>query len=453
MNPRIKPDPVFAYVPGNIFDCLGPGLAMHDIDAEREFDALFGSLQGSNDCYISPGGLDAAGGGTSTAPWRTLQYAMQNQAGLGTIWLLPGTYTDQFVMRSSWNTVAGGAKARAIKVKAWAGQGTVTWRAPGQQPSAASWSAETSYPGVYSFVPAGGGIADYMSYSDGARVVDLPYLTSVSAVQASGCGWTQASDNRIYVAYRGLNLASANYNANLNITYQRAAENLIYGACVYLEGINFAYDAQLSMRFENSFRPVCFARYCSGSYLEYHNFQSYGALTLFQNCASHHSLLGDGFNYYNDPTSGQPAEGIEVDCVSYCNGVPQARQWPAVDPRNCQGSSIHEATRICRINGKYYSNHAQNIADTYSTSRTWMIGSILGNPWGNIAAGSSIGGFDDLWTEGNAWLDGVQAGGRLSTYGLHVHSGTTATYNCGFSGTTAATTVESGASLTTYQPF
>lgn len=453
MKQRNKPDASFAYVPGRIFDCFGPGLAMHDIDAEREFDFMFGGLQGSNDCYVAPYGADVSGGGTLVAPWRTIQYAMQNQAGLGTIWLLPGTYTDNFVMRGSWNTVAGGSQARAIKLKAWGGPGSVTWRAPGQQPNVASWSAESTYPGVYSFLPSGGGTADYMNYSDGGRVVDMPYLQSVSAVQSSGCGWYQAADSRIYVGYRGLNLSSSNYNGNLSVAYRRSVENLIYGACVYLEGINFAYDSQLSLRYENSFRPVLFARNCSASYLEYHNFQSYGALVLFQNCTSHHSLLGDGFNYYNDPASGQPSEAVEVECVAYCNGVVQSRQWPTTDPRNCQGSSTHEATRICRVNGRYYNNHAQNIADTYTTSRTWMLGSILGNPWGNIAAGSSVGGFDDLWLEGNAWLDGVQAGGRLSTYGLHVHSGTTATYNCGFSGTSADTIVESGASLTTYQPF
>lgn len=442
MTPRNKPIG-FDYVPGNIFDCVAPGLAIHDIDAEQEFNSLFGLLEGSLDCWIAPYGSDSTGTGGIGKPWRTVAFAMQNQPGLGTIWMMPGLYTDALDARATYNLVGGGTQARAIRIKAWAGAGTVVIRAPGVQPPSLGWAPESSYPGVFSAVPPNGETAAHLMARESNRDVQLQWYGSVAQVQASGKGWFQDTDKRIYVCYESAYTPIVN---NLEIMYSRPGEHIVYGARLYMEGINFRGDSQLRVLYQNAFRPVLFAKDCEFSYLGYHNVQSYGGLTLYQNCKTHHALDGDGFNYYNDATTGQGAQGVEVDCVAYANGVPEYSLYDGV--RNKQGSSIHEAASIARINGRYFGNHAQNVADTYVTSKTWMVGSVLGNPWGDIAAGSAVGGCENLWTEGDAWLDTVQAGGRLSTVGLRVKSGTARTFNCAFSSTSADT----GATLTTYTP-
>lgn len=423
---RSIPDPAFAFVPGNIFDCAAVGRAIHDIDAEAEFDAAYGPVA-TGQVWVAPWGSDA-NLGTLASPYGTLMKAMQS--GAGTVWMMAGAYTARFQARGEYNNYA------PVKIRAWSGAGTVVVRAAGAQPNALNWTPEANYPGTYSAVPPDGEVAAHLMLRESARDVQLQWYSTVAEVQASNCGWYQdGSDKRIYVNYGGAYTPVVTF---LEIMYTRPDEHIIFGAKIYMEGLVFRGDSQLRVLFDGLNRPHLFAKDCEFSYLGYHNVQSYGARTLYQHCRSHHALGGDGFNYYDDAASGQPAEAVEVDCVGRDNGIPQYKLYDG--QHNKQGSSTHEHAVICRINGQYFNNDGQNIADTYTTSKSWLVGCDLGTP--------ATSGLENLRTEGAVWLDTVRAGGRRAAAGLGVATGIARQHNCCF----ASTVVGTDATLEDYVP-
>lgn len=119
LSPRVPP-PGFAYVPGRIFECRAPGLAVHDIDLGTLFDSVFSSDLGSKEVFIDPGGSDA-NTGQFNLPLKTLAAAMA-KPNVGRIWVKPGIYTERFDIRASQATVGGGLRARPIRIEAWGGQ-------------------------------------------------------------------------------------------------------------------------------------------------------------------------------------------------------------------------------------------------------------------------------------------------------------------------------------------
>lgn len=445
--PRTKPTG-FAYVPGNIFDCVTSGQAKHDIDLEWEFRTEYalnmgpeyGPNFGAADTWVDPINGNDSNTGTLASPVKTIKHAVQTT--LGTIWLLPAVYTEKLDIRYS------DRPNRAMMIKAWGADGSAILSAVGQQPSAMTWTASGS---GWSATPAGGELAELIIYNEGGKEIPIQYKTSKANVDAQGYGWYQdPSTKEIYLRYEGLNVQVN--KANFEICYQTPGNRYFGGATIFFKGIRFRGGNQLDVVYENANRPRFYAQNCSFEYMAGANVHTEGALILTQNCVSRNALVNDGFNYYDSVASGLTPGGVvtqalEVDNVCINNGVPECVgfvNFPSNQPRNKQGSSGHESTIVCRINGEYSGNYGQNIADTGATSKTWMVGTICKNPR-NIyvsypTAPSSIpSGYFDLWLEGTGYLDTVTAGGRLSTYGLWLESGTTEVYRCGFSGTVANT--------------
>lgn len=435
MTPRARP-PGFEYVPGTISGCAGPGRAYHDIDVQSLFDTRFSSHQGTTEVWVDPvKGVDSNSGGNED-PYRTVGAAMTNTPSLGCIWLMPGVYTDRLDVRASQNLIGDGTMARAVHIKAWGGPGTVTWRAPGAQPRQMAWMDDHPSSMLYSAVPPGGELVSHIVFHEQTREVQLQWYSTPAAVNAVASGWAQdPSTKRLHLRHEGRDFTKPGELDRLEIMYERPSEHLLYGAKLYLENITIRGDSQLTVRYQDGIRPIIYAKGCRFGYLGYHNLQVVGAEIYLQNCLSERSLNGDGVNYYDD-ARGQPSEAVEIDCVFRDNGVRQYRSFDG--DRNAQGSSGHDASRICRINGLYEGNFGQNIADTGAASRTWMVGSKLGSPAGDFSPQSPHSGYYNLWTEGDAWLDHVQAGGAMSMYGLWVERGETRLHRCPLSGTVAA---------------
>lgn len=431
-RPRIRP-PGFDYVPGRVSKCFGPGLAVHDIDAEHAFNGAYRAHQGETEVWVDQQSGRDDNDGTLNRPLRTIAAAMTQTPSLGCIWLKPGVYTDRFDVRASQNLVGDGSVARAVHIKAWGAPGSVVFRAPGAQPRELVWLRGDSSSAPYEALPPGRENASHVIMISQGVEVQLEWCEAASHLCKVDAGWHQDPKTKVIsVKYHGHDFTDKKMSECLEIMYEREADNLVYGAKIYLENIDFRGTNQLTVQCQNVIRPVVYGKGCRFQYLGYHNFHVEGGRILLQRCTSERSLNGDGFNYYDDDRGVYQSEVTEIDCISRLNGTREYRKFDG--DRNKQGSSGHHKARICRINGVYEGNFGQNIADTGSQSKTWMIGSVLGNPAEIVASGSDGSGYYNLWTEGDVWLDNVKASGNLSSYGLWIERGIVKSNRCEFFG-------------------
>ncbi|SDS04177.1 Protein of unknown function [Halopseudomonas litoralis] len=120
-------------------------------------------------------------------------------------------------------------------------------------------------------------------------------------------------------------------------------------------------------------------------------------------CVASWARAGDGFSY---TTSGiRTTDIVEIDCIGHDNG--------RFSGRDNNGSSIHHAGRIIRINGDY-PNNIKNIADTGDGSQTWMVNSSASDS--TDESGSEEYSINFIFSGGEvkAWLDTcVSRGGSV----------------------------------------
>ncbi len=422
---RVKPVG-FAYVPGEVFSCSGPGLALHNFDAATLFDQTYSNQLSVGEVFIDPNGSDS-NNGQLNSPMRTIE-AASAIPNVGRIWVKPGVYTDRFMVRGS--TMLAGGQARPIRIEAWGGPGTVTWRAPGAQPSDMNWTASGM---AFQATPPGGEFVNHIVFREDGREIHIQFFPSAAQVMDVASGWSQDPvSKQITVRHENRNFLSPSERGRLEIMYLRPVNHVIYGATVFLRHINFRADNQLLVMPEGQLRPTIYAKNCAFQYLAYHNVQLFGALSLFQECTSENSLGGDGWNYYEDTENGRSCQAVEVDCIGRNNGIPQYRDFDGY--RNKQGSSGHGNSVICRINGVYERNYGQAIADTGTGSRTWMVGSKLSTSRHPVPINmTQQGAAGTLYIEGTAWLDHVQGSDQTWPMGLWV-DGTAYLNECLFSG-------------------
>lgn len=443
----------FAFVPNYGLRCTAPGSARHAIDVRQLFDADFSLLFGNAEFWVDPVNGNDADSGSFLAPVKTVKAAYQ-KASVGTIRLLPGVYTDRFFLEFTDNTTGGGTSARPIRIIAYDG---VVIRAPGDQPNAMTWVIDGTFStGTYSATPSGTETANAIVYHIGGEEIVLPYYATGADLASVSFGWHQEAGGKIHVKLSGTDVEAR--KADLEIMYSRGATIGISGASTYLENVTFRGDSQFDVVYDGSGnRGTLYHKNCKFEFLEGSNVHTEGARIYSQNTVSRNAQNSDGFNYYdqNFPAAGgQVTEAVEIDCVAHSNGVP-INNLDAGDPsvpnrtwdgnRNKQGSSGHANSIICRINGEYYDNFGQNIADTGAGSKTWMIGSECKDVYAELW---NIGVYDrgpGLWTEGDAFLDSVRSGGETVSFAFYNQSGTSKHVNCSYSGFNADQTLIAGA--------
>lgn len=427
---RIKP-PGFDYIPGDILDCDRPGFALHNIDLLRVFMARHRAVLPQREIFIDPVSGRDDNPGTRDKPLKSLKNAEPERG--GTLWLRAGTYTEHFKL-----SFGGGAKP--LLVRAVDGPGTVVWRSPGTQPSEMSWRKSGD---GYSSTPTGLQRAMHIIYRAGDEEVQLRWCKTIDQLSQAQSGWTQDhATKRLSLRHAGRDFTQPSEIDRLEIMYERDVDNYVSRAVLFLENITFRGNTQV--QFIDS---EVYGRGCRFEYLGYHNVHVAGSTAFWQRCSSEYSLGGDGFNYYDGKETKAPSYALEIDCVGRRNGVPEYRDFDG--SRNKQGSSGHQRSVICRINGVYGGNYGQSIADTGVESRTWMVGSLLGDPYSapaDVEPTSHCG----LWLENSAWLDTVSAGGPESAYGLWLERGYTSMNDCVFQGKLA--NVGGGGKLSYFDP-
>ncbi len=207
---------------------------------------------------------------------------------------------------------------------------------------------------------------------------------------------------------------------------------------IYMDGVHLEGGKEpLSTRHSDpNFYHYLFAKNCTFKYAKGANGvnQTSGAMVIFQNCVAAHNQQ-DGFNYKSSPFGGPGPVVIEIDCVGRWNG--------ADSEGTNNGSTMHSAGTIVRVNGKYHNNQDRNVHDI-DDCFSWNMGCIsTDSQTGNSNFACGVGDSDDSIM----WLDGCVSSG--SPVDIEANGALTTVYTFDFIGEA----VNGGnGTITNYQP-
>jgi hypothetical protein len=119
--------------------------------------------------------------------------------------------------------------------------------------------------------------------------------------------------------------------------------------------------------------------------------------------------VNDGFNYHTVADAAPYA--VEIDCIGRDNGA-------SSDTDN--GTAMHDAGSVVRLNGEYYSNVGTNVHDINTDTTSWNLG---------VNAHDSTSAVNDInfavgWSTGAAgkmWLDCCKSSGSATDF--HIQAG------------------------------
>lgn len=339
------------------------------------------ALLGSGVTWVDPvNGLDT-NTGTISAPVKTLGYACRTLAP-SQIYCVPGVY-EPFEFR---NTDAQGAKLKILTAL-----GPCVIRNAADDPTTATWTADGTFPNVY-WMPLTPANKAVLAVLDTGRLdadgqpLPLRKGASVSAANSAGEGWyhDDAAD-RLYVRFMGAaNVNNAAIKGRLRIiTGDATTKVMVYGAKLAFEGdwrlegaylqplVNGAVQPSLFMECHESTTPTV-------SYCLSHGMDALGSISYLQGVWMHRNQ-GDNFHYTD--SGGLGCSAVEINCKGTQAGDFETTQTAAATNN---GSSIHLAGNIVRINGQYLRNYGPDVVDT-GTGKSWNVGTVAGpaRPSGN----------------------------------------------------------------------
>jgi hypothetical protein len=478
--PRVVPHANFNFLPGRISKCPGPGQAQHDIDLNKVFDKNWGGDSGflgpqndaglpnwNIDLLVNPvTGNDTTGTGRPIAPLKTVRQAVKNigTSGGGSIWLDTGTYIEHLNLLAT-DAVLGGGQARAIKIRALHGRGSVVFANHlDSQPSTLTFTATT---GGFTTTPALISRVQQVVWvrtnvETGRKTYSaVPLMTSAGNTTAFGFGWFQDTTTRlITISVLGKDFTQAAVKSEFLFTYFTGLGeyNMLIGTKLYLEGIDFVGAATLGIFWQPGranttlHRPVCYIQNCGFHFLEGSGIHPEGADLFVQNCDIQGNGNGDGINYYPDPLSiasggpGPTVTGTSASTNAACKGLEiDLNIWDSgfinkfgPSTRNCQASSAHSGMTIIQINGNYRNSYGQNVAHVGATTYYWCVGGVFPSPFAvitNVAGAASVDGYNNVYLEGVCWLDTIHSFGVGSLDGLTAVPGSAIkVFNCDFRG-------------------
>lgn len=231
--------------------------------------------------------------------------------------------------------------------------------------------------------------------------VEYAKQTSIANVESNPGSWYWASnilyvhclDNRTpdtdihgYIAVKGIDVTDKN---------------------VYLEGITIQGGGNSASTSKGPINHVSsgstiynlYMKNCTVKYSINDNKGIYisKSIAYLQNCLSARNN-SDGFNYHT------AAKALELECVGRDNGY--------TGNGNDNGSSMHEAGTIIRVNGEYTRNYGPNVIDINEGTQSWNIGCKSYNSLSALSTNNN----DFMLEQGLMWLDNCKS--NNSTYGV-----------------------------------
>lgn len=225
-------------------------------------------------------------------------------------------------------------------------------------------------------------------YSEDVR---LTKKTSIAEVDATPGSWfNDTTADIVYIKTLDSREPDENirYYEGLN-PIDFIADNRV----LYLENINYMGGLSTAKWQNNSATggTKVYAKDCTFKYSYSGDVVDIDGLSecILQNCTASKSITADGFSYH--AKNGVVVNAIEIDCEAYDCG----------DATTDQGSTMHDAGNIVRVNGEYHHTRGQCIADV-GASQAWLLGTYMHDA-------ESTGANDDGYYLGNAganaWLD------------------------------------------------
>lgn len=166
-------------------------------------------------------------------------------------------------------------------------------------------------------------------------------------------------------------------------------------------------------------------------------FHSSGNSTvILYGCTAGPSVF-DGFSYSTASGSvgGNVPYAMEINCIGRNNGL--------ISTGANQGSTTHFTGKLVRVNGQYYNNADDQIADVGANTRSWNLGCTLGPKGAGSSKSGAQAGNDG--TDIRMWFDGCTFTGL--DYGWGAASGATIYYK---NLTAPSTNPASTGTITTY---
>lgn len=310
--------------------------------------------------YVSPSGNNANDGSTPALAKRSIASAYN--AGATTIIAAPGDYTRQ----NGFEGLTLAARDLII-INSDPDSGSVII-ARFESPTSLTWVADGTYANVWhctrstavavrdrSVVDANGNIQRLTPRADLAALdaaSEGQFITGSTVNVKLSDGRQPDSDVLVFMSA-----------ANGVVTAAMAGKTLWVGDGIEFWGGDTAL-ATSGLSTSDNTRIVC-----EGVKFKYATSASFGNGLSASNLAECY-LFGcgaeannlDGFNYHY--AGGGVGRVLEVDCIGRANGFTGGSN---------NGSSIHEAGQIIRLNGLYISNEGPQVADT-NTSQSWNLG-------------------------------------------------------------------------------
>ena len=295
---------------------------------------------------------DPSRDGDSSAPWRTVKYAIQKATQNTTIIIKNGIfYRNEFCnsttnINYNFNFIA---------------ENEHTLVCEGDN---LEWTQNDTYSNIYQATRSGGNfVIDIRNRENGI------YSTLEKVNSLSTCASTLNSyylESNIYYVNIGEVVTSEKIVISLTVAASPINLQSSSGPInIYFENIDFICGTPqyIDLTAYNNYIHELHAYktkflFCSSA--NYDGFSNRGCKSILYKCEASNNLK-DGFNYHT--YSNNTALGIEVDCIAGNNGF-------TADTNNNNGSTAHDGCAVLRINGIYYNNRGGNVADVNSGTIT-----------------------------------------------------------------------------------
>lgn len=358
--------------------------------------------------YVAPTGSDGNPGTSPAAPFRSIGAAVNGRTGMVLVYVAPGEYFGD----NSWRDRSPACDLIIRRN----GEGRIL---ASQHNVGVSWALTSGRTNTYqSTITSVSVVVDATNVNgDGDAVrmtpvatIDLVEATPGSYLNSGGITYVHTFDSRVPDSniWPMMDRRNGRYHVN--------------GGRLWVEGVDFysgraPFHATVTTDTDQQcYFTDCSFKYATGS-LPNGFAQVSKGLTIMHNCVFSMNIA-DGANYHKHGTFVGPPRAIEIGCVGRSNG------WNASGTNN--GSTVHDAGSVVRVNSQYYANENRNIHDI-NESKSWNVGCVSRDSRGPSSAVNWASGTGTDSTQ--MWLDTCLSEGGDFDYEA-LFGATIYTYNC-----------------------
>ncbi|GAA0567413.1 hypothetical protein GCM10008997_15010 [Halomonas salifodinae] len=288
--------------------------------------------------------------GSVNAPLKTLSAAFSlNSAGV--VWMMSDVNYNEstIVIDSSY-------QKPFVQIKSWSGSPVTIWNGP--DPSEISWSVASGTTHTYEATVASGvfGVFDSSILNRHGQYKAFSERSSIADVNANPGSWFfDSGANKLYVR------RFSNNPPDGDLRVQSNGGILLQGdRALYLENAEIQSGNPVQAYAENGIKPRLYMSEGGVYYSLNFGVDADGADVFVEDVEAYGNGL-DNFNYHVDSSGLLQSNAIEINVNSYGAGSVSPS-----GPENKNGSSMHDAGNVIRINGEYHSNYGPNVVDTTS---------------------------------------------------------------------------------------